>query len=80
MLIIALITTLVLTRIDVLCNVAEAELTETFLRRRRAELHQVLQVRLLGGDLKVTDVTVPLWQKVSVTLEPSLTLVPTYVH
>lgn len=46
-----------------------AELTETFLRGRRAELHQVLQVRLLRGDLEVADVTVSLWrrQKVSVT-------------
>lgn len=69
MLIITLIPTLVSTLTDSLYNVAAAaaELTETFLRRRRAELHQVLQVRLLRGDLEVADVTVSLWQKVSVT-------------
>lgn len=69
MLIITLISTLVSTLTDILYNVAAAaaELTETFLGRRRAELHQVLQVRLLRGDLEVADVTVSLWQKVSVT-------------
>lgn len=35
-------------------------LTQTFLRSWGSELHQVLQVRLLRGNLKVADVTVSL--------------------
>lgn len=35
-------------------------LTQTLLWSRGPELHQVLQVRLLRGNLKVTDVTVSL--------------------
>lgn len=38
----------------------ESELTKSFLRGRRPELHEVLQIGLLCGDLIIADVSIPL--------------------